>query len=205
MESVQILRRSSKKRAASSALTSVFSSSTKKARKLTTHTALPSVPAPTLTTLPHVVTVSLLLHLDVDTLENLSATCSYFDQLIAGRFLTSITFPFSEHFLTELMASSTLEKKPLLKIRCLKPHSFLSEIAFIQSSFSSFNGSSFLKESSITKHLVLSQLVSLSLHQLREMDLVPAEVRSQLSHGHNLKLMNWYSVYDKDLMGYISR
>ena len=53
----------------------------------------------------------------MDTLENLSKTSSYFDQMIAGRFLTSINFPFSLDFISEVLNTGWMEKKPLLKLR----------------------------------------------------------------------------------------
>ena len=68
----------------------VSAPSTKKSQ-IVTKTLSPSVP--TLVNLPYDVAVKLLLYLDVDTLEKLSATCSHFDQLIAGHYLPSIQFP----------------------------------------------------------------------------------------------------------------
>ena len=73
-----------------------------------------------LTTLPFVVTRELLKYLDVDTLECLSRTCVYFDQLIAGEFLLSVDFPFPADLSADVAQSSKLEKKPLLKMRCKK-------------------------------------------------------------------------------------
>ena len=113
---VQDLRRSTRKRAIPSSLSSVFATpppSAKKCKKTQPSPALPK-PAPTLITLPDVVTEKLLMYFDVDTLERLSATCYYFDQLIAGRFLTSIDFPFHVDF------NAVFEKKPLLKMKCKK-------------------------------------------------------------------------------------
>jgi len=112
----------------------------------------------TLTTLPYVVTRKLLLYFDVDTLEILSKTCSYFDQFISGRFILSLDFPLPINFITEVATSSRLEKKPILKIRCKKTDKML-----------------FTPRSS--DYMFHSQLSLLSLDKVREFDLVPASLR----------------------------
>ena len=94
-------------------MSSVFSNPPP-AKKLRKVTHIPSQPVPTLTTLPYVVTTKLLLYLDVETLENLSSTCSFFDQMITGKFLTSINFPFPVDFISEVMNADCMDKKPLL-------------------------------------------------------------------------------------------
>jgi len=112
---------------------------------------------PTLITLPFVVTRKLLLYFDVDTLENLSNTCSYFDQFISGRFITSLDFPLPLSFITEVATISRLEKKPILKIRCKKTDQML-----------------FTPKSS--KYMFQFQLSLLSLDRVREFDFVPREI-----------------------------
>jgi len=126
----------------------------KKFKKSSSASVPPSpVSVTTLTTLPYVVTRKLLLCLDVDSLENLSKTCSYFDQFISGRFITSLDFPLPLSFITEVAATSRLEKKPILKIRCKKMDKML-----------------FTPRSSYMFH---SQLSLLSLDKVREIDFVP--------------------------------
>ena len=73
-----------------------------------------------LTSLPRLVLMKLLQFLDVNSLENLSATCLLFDQLIAGEYLISINIPFPTDFLRELNIVTSRDKKPLLKIECRK-------------------------------------------------------------------------------------
>jgi hypothetical protein len=90
------------------------------AKKLRKVTDILSQSDPTLTTLPYVVTTNFLLYMEVETLENLSSTCSFFDQMIAGKFLTSINFPFRVNFISEVRNADCLDKKPLLKLRCKK-------------------------------------------------------------------------------------
>jgi len=127
----------------------------KKFKKLNCTSSQPStVSVPTLTTLPYVVTRKLLLYFDVDTLENLSKTCSYFDQFISGRYLTSLDFPLPLNFITEVATSSRLEKKPILKIRCKKTDNMI------------FTPSS-------SEYMFHSQLSLLSLEKVREFDFVP--------------------------------
>ena len=99
--SLPALRRSTRKRLMPP--TTVISSSSPSAKKFCKLpvSSLP-VPPPTLLTLPHYVMSRLLLCLDVNSLENLSATCSHFDQFNAGQFLTSINLPFPISFIKEV-------------------------------------------------------------------------------------------------------
>ena len=119
-KSSSVLRRSSRKRS----MPAIFSSSSKPVKK--TYSVSPPVvtsppfPAPTLLSLPFCAISRLLLCLDIESLEKLSSTCYYFDQLIQGRFLTSIDFPFSASFIKEISSSTYFDKKPLLKLRCKK-------------------------------------------------------------------------------------
>ena len=69
-----------------------------------------------LTSLPNLVLSRLLQFLDVQSLESLSATCSMFDQLISGQYLTSISIPFSHEFVSEMKTAKSIDKKPLLKL-----------------------------------------------------------------------------------------
>merc|ERR1719228_2225147 len=133
----QVLRRSTRKRPTHPSFSSVFETpplSSKKSRK-TTSTCFSTNPDATLITLPSLVLKKLLLYLDVDTLESLSNTCSFFDSLIAGRFLTSINFPFSSEFTAELAATKLVEKKPLLKLKCKKSRDDLFSINLFPGSF----------------------------------------------------------------------
>ena len=209
----QVLRRSTRKRSMPAALSSVFATpppSIKKSRKTKlTPVFAPSVPATTLATLPYVVMAKLLLFFDVDTLESLSATCSYFDQLIAGRFLTSINFPFPVNFIAEVMATGCLEKKPLLKIRCKKPKDEFKIFPDMPDDYS--EPSSIHKIivdncPDMTDYLVQSQLSLLSLHKLREIDLVPDSVRMEAgSRVIAQRVMDSYSNFDSGLLRQISR
>jgi len=148
------LRRSNRKRPT----TTSSSTPAKKVKKSRAAASSPVV-TPSLTTLPYLVTRKLLLYFDVNTLENLSKTCSYFDQFISGRFLTSLDFPLPLDFINEVATTSRLEKKPLLKIRCKK------------------DGMLFKLNSSSSNYMFKSQLSLLSLDKVRELDFVPAVVQ----------------------------
>ena len=92
-------------------------------------------PAPTLLTLPYLALQNCMSHMDVETLEQLSKTCSYFDQLINGKYLTSLEVPFDAHFLKEVSSTNTIEKKPLLKLKCPKSresfrHAYKDELPY---------------------------------------------------------------------------
>ena len=175
------------------------------AKKLRKVTPIPSQPAPTLITLPYVVTTKLLLYLDVETLENLSLTCSFFDQMIAGKFLTSINFPFPADFISEVMNADCLYKKPLLKLRCKNKKAFpdLSDTPQNQSLVYRIIVN---KCCGMTDYLVLSQMSLLSLDKLREVDLMPDSLRLEdiwvLSQSRN---MNVYTNFDSRLLRQISR
>jgi len=163
-ESLPAPRRSKRKRSMPLTFGSVISSSfpsAKKSCKLPV-SSLP-VPPTTLLTLPHCVMSRLLLCLDVESLENLSATCSHFDQLIAGKFLTSINLPFPISFIKEVNTNG-IEKKPLLKLESKKNRDDYNYKIFDDYSDPS---------SSMMDYLVLSQMSFLSLHKVRELDLVP--------------------------------
>ena len=118
----------------------------------------------TLLTLPRLVHQKLLLYLDVESMESLSKTCSVFDWLINGQYLTSINIPHdpSFHFLKEIRETGSLEVKPLLKLKCDK----------------SWQTSHIIKDCS--KHLlsytVASQMSMLETSKLREIDLVQDKV-----------------------------
>jgi len=58
--------------------------------------------------------------LDVVSLAKLACTNQFFQQLVAGRFLLNVHFPFDQAFLDELSAASFIEKKPLLRMTCSK-------------------------------------------------------------------------------------
>ena len=115
-----------------------------------------------LTRLPNLVLLNLLRFLDVKSLENLSATCSFFDQLIAGKYLTSLSIPFSPEFVKEMKTSKSIDRKPLLKLeigksRSICLHTMLRGISVFHPTL---------------LYLIDSQLSLLDLRQLREIDLV---------------------------------
>jgi len=115
-----------------------------------------------LTSLPNLVLSYLLQFLDVESLESLSATCSLFDQLIAGRYLTSIDIPFSPEFVREMKTSKSIHKKPLLKLEFGK-----SKFICLQTMLRGDK-----RYPSIVEYLIDTQLSLLDLRQLREIDLV---------------------------------
>jgi len=136
--------------------------------------------------------------LDVNSLENLSATCSYFDQLIAGRFLTSIDFPFPMNFIKEILQTNCLDKKPLLKLRCKKSSSLMSDGYSEPTSIHKllvYND----PDPNMIDYLVLTQMSLLSLHKVRELDLVPYNMLL------GWRVMNSYMCFDNGLLQLISR
>eukprot|EP00092_Neocalanus_flemingeri_P015690 GFUD01016984.1.p1 GENE.GFUD01016984.1~~GFUD01016984.1.p1 ORF type:complete len:457 (-),score=113.51 GFUD01016984.1:76-1446(-) len=203
-----LLRRSTRKRSMPPGFTSMFSSpppSAKKSRKAPKVPPLPVIP-PTLLTLPYCAISRLLLCLDVASLENLSATCYYFDQLIAGKFLLALHFPFPVGFIKEVMADNCFEKKPLLKISCKKSWEDFQTIPDLPGDLSESSSTHKLiigNSPDMMDYLVFSQMSLLSLHKLRELDLVPDSVRIDgRVLGH--RIMDSYSNFDCSLLRHIS-
>eukprot|EP00092_Neocalanus_flemingeri_P034451 GFUD01037461.1.p1 GENE.GFUD01037461.1~~GFUD01037461.1.p1 ORF type:complete len:451 (+),score=91.58 GFUD01037461.1:87-1439(+) len=199
-----ILRRSSRKRSKPPAFSSMFTSPPPSAKKSRKDAKVPSPPVapPTLLTLPHCAISRLLLCLDVDSLERLSATCSYFDQMIAGKFLLSISVPFPVSFIKEVMDDDSIEKKPLLKMSCKKARDDFKTIPDFPEDYS--DPSSIHKlvtgnSPEMMDYLVFSQMSLLSLHKLRELDLVPG------SGLLGQRTMDSYRSFDCSLLRHISR
>eukprot|EP00092_Neocalanus_flemingeri_P008963 GFUD01009644.1.p1 GENE.GFUD01009644.1~~GFUD01009644.1.p1 ORF type:complete len:460 (+),score=96.16 GFUD01009644.1:81-1460(+) len=204
-----VLRRSSRKRSMPPAFSSVFTSPPPSAKKSRKDAKVPSPPVapPTLLTLPHCAISRLLLCLDVDSLERLSATCSYFDQMIAGKFLLSISFPFPVSFIKEVMDDDSFEKKPLLKLSGKKTRDEFKTIPDITEDYSEPSSLHKLiigNSPEMMDYLVFSQMSLLSLHKLRELDLVPESVKQE---GRLLgqRIMDSYSSFDCSLLRHISR
>ena len=68
--------------------------------------------------LPLAVLEHLLLFLPVPSLTLLAATCSFLEQLIHGRCIPNLEFPFTPAFLREIAAATSIDKKPVLRIIC---------------------------------------------------------------------------------------
>ena len=188
------LRRSKRKRSIARTESSVYKTSAKEIKR--SRTALQStIPTPSLSTLPYVVVKKLLLYMDVNTLESLSGTCSYFDGLISGRFLTSIDFPLPQDFISEVATTNRLEKKPLLKLRCKKTEDNLWTI------FPDLETTS-----TTTDYMLQFQLSLLSLGKIRELDFVPGGL-SRMEGGVKMvnKTTKWkYEEFDLRLFDCIN-
>ena len=160
------LPKNAKKRKAPSDLKN--SGSSKKARQ---EGAAPT--QVTLLMLPYDVQELLLQYLDVVSMENLVKTCSYYDSLINGRFLTSVHLPFRSNgaFMTEWREAKIIEKKPLLRIvrRKLK------------------EGNNNLENN---EKLVDFQMELLNLQKVREVDFGPQRGVTQVD---SMMAYNWAS------------
>ena len=140
-------------------------------------------PTPTLLTLPYLAVQTIFSHMDVTSLEQLSQTCSYFDQLINGKYLTSLCVPFDAHFLKEISTTSVVEKKPLLKLRCPKSEE-LFKVVYDDVDVPSVK-TQMMSQMSVhrvlvditpninTDYMIHLQLSFLNLEELREIDLIP--------------------------------
>ena len=189
------LRRSSRKRRRSSKPTSSVCDipTPSKQSKNRDLKHLSTNEAPSLTSLPSDVIRKLLNYLDVEALECLSKTCFYFVQLIAGKFLLSIDFPFNADMNAEVACSNKLEKKPLLKMRCKKTKVGDKDQIMLMSP-------------SLKDYVVHCQLSLLSLDKLRELDLVPEGISRREGGSRSLELeTDAYDLFDYRLLQQISR
>ena len=166
------LRRSKRKVASSKEVSTVFDSpppSSKKAR----------IAAPaSLVSLPYDVQNLLTRYLDVRSLEALAQTCSHFDLMINGRYLTSVNIPFNPNrgLMAEVKRSDVLEKKPLLRLKCKISYSF---IQFMEAGFHA------------KQYLLESQMGLLCLSSVREVDLVPKNIIKVATIYPNLHPTCW--------------
>ena len=102
-------------------------------------------------------------------LEALGQTCSHFDLMINGRYLTTVSLPFDEGILTDIKESKIFEKKPVLRIQCknvFKYHYSRDDplSLFVDS------------DSAVKQYIIESQMSLLSLSKVRELDLVPVNI-----------------------------
>ena len=70
--------------------------------------------------MPAVVLKRMMHFLDVTSLENLAATCDFFNQFVTMRGVTTLNIPFSNKFIAELNAVKTYHKKEVFRLRSLK-------------------------------------------------------------------------------------
>jgi len=134
-------------------------------------------PSPTLLTLPVEVQNRFLSYLDVTSIESLGRTCSHFDLLINGRFLTSLSLPLDHNFLQELTETNTLEKKPLLRLESNKPRE--SGNKEDDTWYGHFMAKFIDSKRSLKDYIIHSQMSLLSLSQVREIDLVAKGFRGE--------------------------
>ena len=93
--------------------------------------------------------------------------------MINGRYLTSVNLPFGDEFLNDIKESKILEKKPVLRLQCKNvPHSPTSP-TLLQDPLSLFVDSSF----ELQQYTIKSQLSLLYLSKVRELDLVPVNIK----------------------------
>ena len=120
-------------------------------------------PPPTFQGLPYDVLDHLLHYLDVQSLTALGRTCSQFDLMIFGRYLTSVRLPFKKNgaFMKEIRAAEVIEKKPVLRIICRR--------------FDTYDYHPFLKVNA-GKYQLDINMDLLNLKKVREVDLFPGEI-----------------------------
>merc|ERR1719397_803103 len=126
----------------------------------------------TLLTLPYEVKDQLLKYLDIKSMEALSKTCSDFDLMINGRFLTSLNLPFDikGSFMTDIKETEVIEKKPLLRLEFRKPESDVTSLTGLHPIFQTQTLSN-----DNQSFIIKTQLNLLSLKNLREVNLLPQE------------------------------
>lgn len=141
--------------------------------------------------------------LDVESLENLSATSVYFDQLIASKYLTSIDIPFSVGFIEEVINSSSFEKKPLLKLRCKKTRDNFKIFEDMSDEYSEpLSLHTLIVDNYNYQYMLYSQMSLLSLSSLKEVDLMPVDTDLSLLISSHVAA---YASFDCVLLKQISR
>ena len=138
-----------------------------------------------LSSLPTLVLSRLLQFLDVESLENLSATCSMFDQLIAGQYLTSLSIPFSPEFVSEMKTAKSIDRKPLLKLEIGKSKGICLQ-TMLRGGYTT--GYYYPR---IIEYLMESQLSILDLRQVRELNLV-LNTSSKITWQDMLNITDFY-------------
>ena len=171
---------------------------------------------PSLLTLPALALEILMSYIDVKSLESLGQTCSFFDLLINGTYLTSLSLPFDAHFLKEVYNTGTIEKKPLLRLTCPKSKESFG-IVFKdqpaaqgivppspQTTMSDMSVHRVISDSKqdITDYLIHSQLSILNLEKLREIDLIPKE--HSANPLQSSRIYEGYKSFDVSIMKHLS-
>ena len=178
-----------------------------KVRKLLLPTV--SKPSPTIFDIPQLAMEKILDLLDVKGIEALGQTCSFFDELICGNYITSLNFPIDASFIEAINSTKSLDKKPLLRLVCNKSKAFINDQTVVSSKKStSLNA---VRSASIQKivssanpetieYLVYSQFSFLSLNQLRELDLRPEDFNSRLINHESSKTLENYKQLDMSIL-----
>ena len=175
------------------------------------------LPPPNLLSLPFVVQKHLLQFFDVKSLESLSTTCSFYDQLIAGSNLLTLDFPLTMSMLEEIRNTDEIQKKPLLKLNCKKskkseelPKSFRQDGApwsenFISAHDLAFGGASMARSHTEIKYFVAFQLAPFSVQQVRELDFVPESLRRDRRTLFSRSTLSSYLKLEFHLLQYLTR
>ena len=139
-------------------------------------------PPLTLLCLPVEIQNRFLSYLDVSSMESLGQTCSHFDLLINGRFLTSLSLPLDTTFLQEVKETKALEKKPLLRLESSKPRESGSKEE--DAGYGHFMAKFIDSKRSLKEYIITSQMSLLSLSRVREINLVAKDLRGEdLKHA----------------------
>ena len=171
-----------------------------------------SLPPPNLLSLPFVVQKHLLQFFDVKSLESLSSTCSFYDQMIAGSNLLALDFPLTMSMLEEIRNTDEIQKKPLLKLNCKKskkseelPKYFRQDGAPWSENFiSAHDLASMARSHAEIKYFVAVQLAPFSVQQVRELDLVPESLGQDRTTLVSQSLTSYINL-DFHLLQYLTR
>ena len=129
-------------------------------------TSPPAQDPPSLATLPGLVHQKLLTYLDVQSMESLSKTCSVFDILINGQYLTAVNIPHDVDFYKEIRKTG-FDVKPILKLQSDKNY----PVDYFIADWGKF----------AIDYIINTQLSMLVTTSLREIDLVPFNAREGMS------------------------
>ena len=176
-----------------------------------------SASPPNLLSLPFVVQKHLLQFFDVKSLESLSSTCSFYDQMIAGSNLLALDFPLTMSMLEEIRNTDEIQKKPLLKLNCKKskkseqlpkcfsPDGMSWQLHITENFISAHDLASKVRSHADIKYFVAVQLAPFSVQQVRELDLVPESLRRDRRTLVSQSTLTSYINLDFHLLQYLTR
>ena len=117
--------------------------------------------SPTLQSLPDKVQEKLLAYLDIESIQELSKSCRFYEQFINDRLHISLSLPFNEEFLSQLQAMRSVVKKHVLRFTLNDGAMRAKTLSFLAAKYDQL------------WYIIQSQLAFFHTDKLREIDFAP--------------------------------